>query len=201
MRVLIPCPHQYRELQEDEKFRLWDSHVKECLAKEQHISLDRRWVGKWFNWAGHLARLDPQRWALRAQRHRNVFWWNEQQEYTTGFRHHKRLGNISRWENVLCRHHPRHNQWEVSARSRQTWAQEREPFIDRVLGVKTTAPGIPPRAGTGACHYGAAEIHAKTKETSFKTRNGPKKQKTQTRSDTFARTPSGTLVDPRFPRH
>ena len=134
MRILLPCPHHLRHLATDQMFSEWDKYVKTTLAKNNHLPLDERWLIKWYGWAGHVSRLPADRWANQMQLFRNVDWWRQQQSLETGFRHHQRRGNLSRWENILVRHHRDHHRWHQTARDRIEWAKGKEEFIDRVLG-------------------------------------------------------------------
>ena len=104
-------------------------------------------------WAGHLARLPPPRLAKQALLTRNLVWWRRQQQNPQGFRHTKRSGNISRWENVLGRHHPHHASWHESARFRDRWKMHYPTFEKRLFGetsphdFQSAPPQIPPSDG------------------------------------------------------
>ena len=134
MRILIPCPKDLHHLDNDEKFAEWDGHIRNLLGKLKHLLLDERWLCKWYSWAGHLCRLPADRWARKMQMFRNVDWWRAQQQNEQGFRHHQRRGNLSRWENILVRHHDAHHKWSLKAQDRIEWGKGKEGFIARVLG-------------------------------------------------------------------
>ena len=93
LRAMIP-PVPGSDSQSDPNFHEnHKSHVREVLRKEGYIGFDRTWVRRFHGWAGHVARLDDNRWAKRALLYKNILWWRSQQSNPEGHRHSKRRGN------------------------------------------------------------------------------------------------------------
>ena len=111
--------------------------------------------------AGHLARLPPQRLAKQALLAYNLAWWRKQQNNPHGHRHEKRRGNLSRWENPLGRHHPKHHSWMEVAQFRDRWKLYYPSFEKRVFGpncphdftnIVEHNPDAPPRRAEHSEH-------------------------------------------------
>ena len=71
---------------------------------------------------------------------KNVSWWRGQQKLETGYRHEKRRGNVSRWENPLSRHHPAHAEWHREAGNRERRKNTFPVFESRVFGKTSETP-------------------------------------------------------------
>ena len=110
MKIIIKCPVS-PDTEPAVRHAAHKAHIRRILKIHKYEGLDRAWVRRYHSWAGHLSRLPPERWAKQAMLERNISWWREQQKLDTGYRHEKRRGNISRWENALSRHHPAHAEW------------------------------------------------------------------------------------------
>ena len=118
MKTLIKCPRLPPETPPSERYAAHKSHIRATLKAHKYEHLDRMWARRFYSWAGHLARLPPQRLAKQALLAYNLAWWRQQQNIPQGHRHEKRRGNLSRWENPLGRHHPKHHSWMEVAQFR-----------------------------------------------------------------------------------
>ena len=59
---------------------------------------------KRWSWAGHVARMDAQRWGSRLTKWRGSDWWKDQiQHITHGRPVRARAGHFQRWENELVK--------------------------------------------------------------------------------------------------
>ena len=139
MRTLIPSPKFPKDTPTAQRYEQHKSLIRTTLKTHKYEGFDRQWVRRYHAWAGHLARLPAERWAKRAMQERNLAWWRTQQAIPTGYRHHKREGNISRWENQLGRHHPNHTQWPENARYRDRWQASFPVFEQRVFWTSLPA--------------------------------------------------------------
>ena len=147
MKTLIKRPYFPQDIPDSEKHAQHKAHIRQTLEEHKYIGLDRTWLKKYHGWAGHLGRLDEQRIAKRAMRTQNVSWWKTQQANPEGHRHSKRAGNLSRWEGVLCRHHPCHDRWWEATRDRERWQKSFPEFERRTFGPHcphNLAPKTPP---------------------------------------------------------
>ena len=134
MRTLIRCPPLPPDTDLPTKFATHKAHIRTTLSDLKYESLDRKWVRKYYSWAGHLARLPPERLAKKALLTKNLAWWKKQQNTPSGHRHVKRRGNLSRWENPLGRHHPAHELWPQTAQFRDRWNLYYPAFEQRLFG-------------------------------------------------------------------
>ena len=134
MRTLIKCPNLPPETSPQERFEAHKTHIRQTLKDLKYEHLDRAWARRYYSWAGHLARLPPQRIARQALMTKNLNWWRQQQKNPEGQRHHRRRGNISRWENPLGRHHPKHELWFEVSQFRDRWKLFYPTFEKRLFG-------------------------------------------------------------------
>ena len=134
LKMMIPRIDTIKAFLLEQQHQLHKAHVRETTQKLGYYGLDREWVKKFYNWAGHLARLPGDRWAQQAQKERPLKWWRHQQTLEGGARHRQRRGNISRWEAILERHHPQHSKWSTAATDRELWKDMFPVFEMRVFG-------------------------------------------------------------------
>ena len=135
MKTLIKCPRLPPEATSQERYAAHKAHIRYTLKTQKYEHLDRVWARRYYSWAGHLARLPPNRLAKQALLTQNLAWWRQQQRNPEGHRHTRRRGNISRWENALGRHHPKHELWQDTAQFRDRWNLYYPTFEKRLFGT------------------------------------------------------------------
>ena len=135
MKTLIKCPPLPPDTPIPERCAAHKAHIRSTLKAHKYEHLDRAWARRYYSWAGHLARLPTTRLAKQALLHKNLAWWRKQQRNPEGHRHTKRRGNISRWENPLGRHHPKHDLWMDTAQFRDRWKLYYPTFEKRLFGT------------------------------------------------------------------
>ncbi len=101
-----------------------------CVKSWMEAVLAKKW-----SWAGHVARMDSNRWALRLSNWRNHEWWQGQDQRTTAIRPIRaRAGYQSRWENELAKFAERvgWNLWSSKARTMTTpaWNEHCSAFAN-----------------------------------------------------------------------
>ena len=145
MKTLIPCPYLAKDAPVSERCEAHKAHIRKTLKAHKYEGLDRVWVRKYFSWARTSCATPPERLARKALHTKSLAWWRHQQTLPQGHRHEKRRGNLSRWENVLGRHHPLHHNWPQTASRRKEWTDSFSIFEARVFGVNSphdlVAPG------------------------------------------------------------
>ena len=107
--------------------RIW--HDRQCLkvAKiHHHDLLDVLLLQKYYRWAGHIGRLQPDRHLLLAIRDQNVASWRNLQSRPGTPRHLEKRGNLSRWENPLCR--LLGDDWLSRTQNREVWKKRGDGF-------------------------------------------------------------------------
>ena len=134
MRTLIKCPPLPPQTDDNTRFATHKAHIRKTLQDHKYEGLDRQWVKRYYSWAGHLARLPPHRLAKKALHEKSLAWWRKRQQNPEGFRHVRRRGNLSRWENPLGRHHPSHENWPENAQFRDRWKLFFPAFEKRLFG-------------------------------------------------------------------
>ena len=99
-------------------------HSRYAKGKMEELGfemLDRLWLKKYWNWAGHATRL-PKEWPC-AQWHqwRDRKWWGKEQQKVWGRRHQEYDANITRWETPLVKYSPWGRDWKFQAKQRERW--------------------------------------------------------------------------------
>ena len=77
MRTLVRCPQHLKDCDSAIKFSGWNTHIYQTLWDHGCPRIDEIWIKRWQGWAGHLARLDACRWAVRTQQHKDISWWKK----------------------------------------------------------------------------------------------------------------------------
>ena len=134
MRTLIACPPLPPDTDKPTRFETHRKVIRDTLSALKYEGLDRQWARRYYSWAGHLSRLPNTRLAKQALSTKNLAWWRRQQQNPQGHRHTKRNGNLSRWENPLGRHHPKHEKWQDTAQFRDRWKLYYPTFEKRLFG-------------------------------------------------------------------
>ena len=114
-KAMMPPPYLLEEASADERRKAHKTQVRKVTAEHQYIRIDRSWARNTSFWAGHAARLAPERWASKGLNEKDVKWWREQQTLTEGRRHTRTRGNLSRWEIFLRATAPKHALWKQGA--------------------------------------------------------------------------------------
>ena len=143
LRQMIPPPYQgEREMTTSQRIEEHKAHIRKTLRELNYVSIDRKWIKRHHGWAGHVVRLPTNRWARKLLFFKNVAWWRKQQQQEKGHRHNRTRGNVSRWENVLVRHHHLHAEWHREPPDRIEWEKHYKAFEKGVFG--TNSPHIFP---------------------------------------------------------
>ena len=98
----------------------------------------------YLNWAGHVARLPPERPLRQVISFRDVEWFRQEQRNPwRTFTHTHKKGNISRWENFLVRFIG--PSWKIKARDRIEWEKATKHVLERLTGASlASTSGAPP---------------------------------------------------------
>ena len=72
LKQMIPPPHFPHNTPDDQKHELHKQHVRQTVHQHQNIGFDRKWVRKYFGWAGHLSRLPANRWAKHSTKETSI---------------------------------------------------------------------------------------------------------------------------------
>ena len=98
-------------------------HDRFILTRLQALKkplLDHLFLTNYLKWAGHVARLPPERPLRQVISFRDVEWFrNEQRNPWRTFTHTHKKGNLSRWENFLVR--VLGPSWKTKVRDRIEW--------------------------------------------------------------------------------
>ena len=123
---------------QDEEYVTWikrSTAKAEETAKEAGLTCwqETHLAEKWM-WAGNVATMDEQRWALRTTTWRDSEWWSEQARGSAGYGirpYRARAGNVLRWEDDFRKYSQAKGlmPWRALARNSSTWNAHVDKFV------------------------------------------------------------------------
>ena len=121
LKGMIKAPGQLQGLSDSERILEYTRHVRNLLKTQGFLLLDQLWAKRVWNWAGHLARLDPSFPAHMWTRYHDTHWWRQQQKDPKGRRHQQWDANTTKWEDPLIFYSRLGETWKETAQNRTTW--------------------------------------------------------------------------------